>query len=123
MVKAAVSWVCRQTVPKPWRAVTTRKHKVLTITLYDVDSKATYLNQEWRTDKPPFLGDAVNAYNDGPLATGGQMGPFYEIESVSPAAFLKPGEKLTHNHSVFHFTGNEGPIKQYRIKNAWNFIE
>jgi hypothetical protein len=37
------------------------------------------------------------------------MGPFYEIESVAPAAFLKPGEQQTHHHFVFHFTGN----KQY----------
>jgi hypothetical protein len=35
------------------------------------------------------------------------MGPFYEIESVSPAAFLKPDQTLSHKHSVFHFTGNE----------------
>jgi hypothetical protein len=92
------------------------EHKVLTITLYDVDSKGTYLNQEWRTDKPPFVGDAVNAYNDGPLATGGQMGPFYEIESVSPAAFLKPGEKLTHHHSVFHFTADEAQLNGIALK-------
>nr|WP_294944688.1 DUF6786 family protein [uncultured Mucilaginibacter sp.] len=89
---------------------------VLTITLFDIDSTATYLNQEWRTDKPPFKGDAVNAYNDGPLATGGQMGPFYEIESVSPAAFLKPGEKLTHRHSVFHFTGEKSALNAIAIK-------
>lgn len=35
------------------------------------------------------------------------MGPFYEMESVSPAAFLKPGESLSHKHAVFHFTGDE----------------
>jgi hypothetical protein len=35
------------------------------------------------------------------------MGPFYEIESVSPAAFLKPGGKLQHQHKVFHFTGDK----------------
>ncbi|QHS56654.1 hypothetical protein GWR56_14295 [Mucilaginibacter sp. 14171R-50] len=92
------------------------QNKVLTITMYDVDGKGTYLNQEWTPDKPPFTGDAVNAYNDGPLATGGQMGPFYEIESVSPAAFLKPGQKLTHNHSVFHFTGDEAQLNQIALK-------
>jgi hypothetical protein len=69
-------------------------NNVLTIALFDVDKKATYLNQEWTPDKDPLVGDAVNAYNDGPLANGTQMGPFYEIESVSPGAFLKPGEKL-----------------------------
>ncbi|PST83065.1 hypothetical protein C7T94_10625 [Pedobacter yulinensis] len=81
--------------------------KVLTITLFDINNKAKYLNQEWRTDREPYSGDAMNAYNDGPLADGSQMGPFYEIESVSPAAFLKPGGRLSHSHSVFHFTGNE----------------
>jgi hypothetical protein len=81
--------------------------KVLTIILFDVDNNGKYLNQEWNTVKPPFSGDAVNAYNDGPLASGGQLGPFYELESVSPAAFLKPKGSLIHHHSVFHFTGSE----------------
>jgi hypothetical protein len=83
------------------------QNKVLTILLFDLDGKAKYLNQEWNTTKPSFSGDAVNAYNDGPLADGSQMGPFYEMESVSPAAFLKPGESLAHKHAVFHFSGDE----------------
>ena len=49
----------------------------------------------------------MNAYNDGPIEGGSQMGPFYEIESVSPAAFLQPGATLSHNHTVLHFTGNK----------------
>ncbi len=81
--------------------------KILTITLFEVNERTKYLNQEWNTTKPPFSGDAVNAYNDGPLASGTQMGPFYELESVSPAALLPAGESMTHHHSVFHFTGNE----------------
>ena len=83
------------------------QNNILTITQFDIENNGTYLNQEWTTDKNPLAGDAVNAYNDGPLADGGQLGPFYEIESVSPAAFLKPGEKLNHYHSVFHFTGDK----------------
>jgi len=92
------------------------ENNVLTIARFDVDPKATYLNQEWRTDRDPFAGDAVNAYNDGPLKDGTQMGPFYEIESVSPAAFLKPGEGLTHKHSVFHFTGNKDELNRIALK-------
>ncbi len=80
---------------------------VLTIIQYDIDKKGTYLNQEWTTKKDPFSGDAMNAYNDGPLEDGSQMGPFYEMESVSPAAFLKPHEEQVHKHSVFHFTGDK----------------
>lgn len=87
-------------------------HGVLTIIHFDVDPLGRYLNQEWNTVKPPFSGDAVNAYNDGPLADGSQMGPFYEMESVSSAAFLSPGHSLTHWHSVFHFTGSLASLER-----------
>jgi hypothetical protein len=84
---------------------------VLTVTMFDVDPTAKYLNQEWMPEKPVFSGDAVNAYNDGPLADGSQMGPFYEIESVSPAAMLEPGGSMPHAHSVIHFMGGDlGPV-------------
>lgn len=92
---------------KPYAGSYDAQNKVLTVTKFDVDPAATYLNQEWKTTPDPLKGDAVNAYNDGPLADGTQMGPFYEIESVSPAAFLKPGAKLVHRHNVYHFTGDE----------------
>jgi hypothetical protein len=82
------------------------ENNILTVVTFDVDPDAVYLNQEWTTDKDPFAGDAVNAYNDGPLEDGSQMGPFYELESVSPAAYLKPGESLVHRHSVMHFSGS-----------------
>jgi hypothetical protein len=85
-------------------------NNVLTIASFDLDKKGRYLNQEWTPDKDPFTGDAVNAYNDGPLADGTQMGPFYEIESVSPAAFLNKGQTLTHQHSVYHFTGDKARL-------------
>jgi hypothetical protein len=92
---------------KPMAGSYDAENKVLTIIQFEVDGQKKYLNQEWNTTKPSFSGDAVNAYNDGPLANGTQMGPFYEIESVSPAAFLKGHESLVHKHAVFHFTGNE----------------
>lgn len=91
-------------------------NNILTVAAFDVDSKGTYLNQEWTPDKDPLVGDAVNAYNDGPLADGTQMGPFFEIESVSPGAFLKPGKKLSHQHSIFHFTGNKASLDKIAQK-------
>ena len=82
----------------------------LTITTFNVDKNAVYLNQEWNPAKDPLKGDAMNAYNDGPLADGSIMGPFLEVESVSPAAFLKPGQGLSHIHNVFHFIGEEADL-------------
>ena len=83
------------------------ENNVLTIIQYSMEPSAKYLNQEWRTDKPVFSGDAMNAYNDGPLSDGKQMGPFYELESVSPALFLPVSQTAYHNHAVYHFTGSE----------------
>lgn len=87
----------------------------LTVATFDVSPRGTYLNQEWNPAKDPLAGDALNAYNDGPLQDGSLMGPFLEIESASPAAFLSPGESLTHRHQVFHFLGDDatlGPISE-----------
>ena len=81
--------------------------KRLTVTTFEVEKDAIYLNQEWNPTKDPLIGDALNAYNDGPLDDGSIMGPFLELESVSPAAFLKPMQSLTHRHTVYHFIGEE----------------
>ena len=81
--------------------------KRLIITTFDVDKDAIYLSQEWNPAKDPLAGDAMNAYNDGPLDDGSIMGPFFELESVSPAAFLKPAQSLSHRHTVFHFSAEE----------------
>ena len=83
------------------------QNNLLTINLYDVDTTAQYLDQEWSPAGSPFIGDAVHTYNDGPLPNGTQMGPFYELESASPALFLAPGQSHTHHHTVFHFMGPE----------------
>lgn len=91
-------------------------HRVLTITQFDIDPDAPYLNQKWTTAEAPFSGDAVNAYNDGPLADGSQMGPFYELESVGQAPMLKPGEHLVNQHDVFHFTGSETSLDKISHK-------
>jgi Family of unknown function (DUF6786) len=44
------------------------------------------------------------------------MGPFYELESSSPAANLKPGQSLTHIHQTFHFQGNEDALNAITLK-------
>jgi len=54
----------------------------------------------------PYKGDVVNAYNDGPLQDGSQLGPFYEIESSSSAKPLKPGETQQYKQVTCHFEGD-----------------
>jgi len=80
---------------------------VLTIVQYTfLDSNLPYVNSMWGDQKDPFSGDAVNSYNDGPAAPGKPpLGPFYELESSSPAASLKPGVTLRHLHRTYHLIG------------------
>ncbi len=93
------------------------RNKVLTILWCDLpEGKREYVNSKWGDQENPFDGDAINAYNDGPVEDGTQMGPFYELESSSPAASLKPGESLTHRQRIFHFVGNEEQLSRITLK-------
>lgn len=83
------------------------KHGVLTIVKYSKPEGVTeYVNSMWELQDDPFAGDAVNSYNDGPV-DGKALGPFYELETSSPAAFLEPGESMEHTHQTFHIQGTE----------------
>jgi hypothetical protein len=87
-------------------------HHVLTLVFFDQPSGTSeYVNSLWKIQSDPFAGDAANAYNDGPPAPGvAPMGPFYELESSSPAVQLKPGEALSHTHRTFHLSGPPGEL-------------
>ena len=65
-----------------------------------------YVNSMWQIQDAPFGGDVVNSYNDGPPAPGAKpLGPFYELETSSPAAALAPGASLVHRHRTLHIVG------------------
>lgn len=86
--------------------------KILTIVQFNQPEGVTdYVNSLWKLQDNPFGGDAANSYNDGPPAPGAKpMGPFYELESSSPAAALEPGKSLTHIHRTIHLTGPEAEL-------------
>ena len=80
---------------------------VLTLVQYTLPDDATdYVNSMWEQQAEPYAGDVVNSYNDGPLAPGKPgLGPFWELETSSPAAALAPGQSLAHVHRTVHLTG------------------
>lgn len=82
------------------------KH-VLTLVKFDLEREGLYVNSKWEHQTDPFSGDAVNSYNDGQQADGSQMGPFYELESSSPAKELKKGEQLFHRHITIHIEADK----------------
>lgn len=83
------------------------KNGVLTAVRYALPHPPRdYVNSMWEIQKDPYGGDVVNSYNDGPPEPGKKPeGPFYELETSSPAGALAPGETLEHVHKTFHFTG------------------
>lgn len=65
-----------------------------------------WVNSMWERQAAPYEGDVLNSYNDGPPAPGAApLGPFYELESSSPAAALAPGERLEHTQTTLHVEG------------------
>ena len=85
---------------------------VLTVVQYNKpEGVEDYVNSMWQIQKQPYRGDVVNSYNDGPASPGGKpLGPFYELETSSPAAALAPGESILHTHRTAHFAGNEAQL-------------
>lgn len=92
------------------------ENNVLTISQFTLPEGVTsYVNSTWKIQDDPFVGDAVNAYTDGPIE-GKQMGKFYEIESSSPALSLAPGAKATHIHRTIHLSGSTEKLNEIALK-------
>lgn len=82
-------------------------------------TKEPYMNNQWGGPlSAPYTGDVVNSYNDGPPAPGKKgLGPFYEIESLSPTKAMKTGESLSHSHRTIHIQA-DGPTLAKLAKEA-----
>jgi len=87
-------------------------NKVLTIIQYTKpEDNLDYVNSMWELQKEPYRGDTVNSYNDGAPKPGAKpLGPFYELETSSPAAALAPGKSAEHVHRTFHLQGTENDL-------------
>jgi hypothetical protein len=88
------------------------KRRVLTLVQFTRPSDAgAYVNSMWEIQRDPFKGDVINSYNDGPPAPGKPpLGPFYELETSSPALGLSPAQQHTHVHRTFHLVGPEADL-------------
>ncbi len=97
------------------------KNNVLTLVHFSMSAdpaRELYMNNQWGGPlAEPYRGDVANSYNDGPPAPGKKgLGPFYEIESLSPARPLKTGQSPLapaphHSHP--------GPIPPIRWPAIW----
>jgi hypothetical protein len=88
------------------------ERRVLTLVQYTRPTgAASYVNSMWEIQREPYKGDVINSYNDGPPEPGRPpLGPFYELETSSPALALSPGQTSTHVHRTVHVTGPEAEL-------------
>ena len=88
------------------------KRRVLTLIEYTRSPGAeAYVNSMWEMQRDPYKGDVINSYNDGPPAPGKPpLGPFYELETSSPALSLAPTQQHTHVHRTFHLLGPQAEL-------------
>lgn len=98
-------------VAKPMAAGFDFSSNTLTLVIPEVHKDLDYVNSKWEMQREPYKGDVINAYNDGPLADGTQLGFFYEIESSSPALPLKVNESGTYRQLTCHLQGNYDTLK------------
>ncbi len=103
-------------IAKPMAAGFDFEKNVLTILLPSVNKNGAYVNGKWEIQKEPYKGDVINSYNDGPLADGTQMGPFFEIESSSEALSLKKGQTGSYAQTTCHFQGDYATLKEFTKK-------
>jgi hypothetical protein len=103
---------------KPFAGSYDAANGALTIVHLTIPDGATdYVNSMWEIQEKPYAGDVVNSYNDGPASPGAKpLGPFYELETSSPAAALGPGQTLTHVHTTMHFQGPEKALDEIARK-------
>jgi len=93
------------------------KNMVLTILeIPEPKENDGYVNSVWEFQDAPYSGDVLNSYNDGKLEDGTQMGPFYELESSSPALALAVGESYKHVQCIYHFKGKKDVLNSIALK-------
>ncbi|MCK5862713.1 MAG: hypothetical protein KAH38_09525 [Candidatus Hydrogenedentes bacterium] len=92
----------------------TPTQNALTVVRYNKPENVNdYVNSMWEIQEKPYGGDVVNSYNDGPPAPGKKaLGPFYELETSSPAAALAPGKSITHTHRTSHIIADSNILEK-----------
>jgi hypothetical protein len=94
------------------------ENATLTLVKYNKPEGITdYVNSKWELQQFPFGGDVVNSYNDGSVDGGKPLGPFYELETSSPAAALKPNEIIIHTQYTFHLEGDRAVLNNIAMAN------
>lgn len=72
---------------------------------YDFYPNLEYASSYWYEQAEPFNGDVISFSAEGPRAPGELDGRCYELESMSPAMLLSPGQSFTFRTRTMHIKG------------------
>ena len=99
---------------QPYLGSWDKERGVLSVVQFNLPDAAPngYNNNLWQMQDDPYAGDVINCYNDGPNETGGQLGGFFELETISPALALGPKESFTHIHRTIRMEGNRDKLSE-----------
>jgi len=91
-----------------WLGSWDKERGVLSVVQFNLPKNAPngYNNNLWEHQERPYAGDVINGYNDGPNESGGQLGGFFELETISPALSLAPKDSFTHIHRTIRIEGD-----------------
>ena len=94
--------------------------KTLTIVQFNLPKSPEtlpYVRSQWVNHEHPYQGDVINAYNDGAPEPGAKpLGPFYELETSSPALPLEAGKSMTHIQRTIHIQGDAALLNTISLK-------
>lgn len=94
---------------QPWLGSWDKERGVLSVVQFNLPKNAPngYNNNLWEHQDKPYSGDVINGYNDGPNESGGQLGGFFELETISPALSLAPKDSYTHIHRTIRMEASD----------------
>jgi uncharacterized protein DUF6786 len=72
---------------------------------YDFYPRLEYAASYWYEQPLPYEGDVISFSAEGPESAGAAPGRCYELEALSPALFLYPGESFTWRTRTMHLAG------------------
>jgi len=87
----------------------------LTVVKFSFNNDTDYVNSHEKFIENQLGGDVINVFNDGVWGDIGPFGPFYELETSSPAKALKVGESMSHTHETYHFEGSKEDLNRISV--------
>lgn len=93
---------------------------------YDFYPNLQYAASYWYEQTEPYNGDCISVSAEGPSEVGAPNGRCYELESMSPAMLLPPGQSFTFRTRTMHVRGSQpivADICRQQLGPSWSALD